>query len=120
MKKREVKKFRDILESQKKRLLFSAQKMVDEDLTLPTEDLSDEVDLASNEISQSISFRLRDRERLLLQKIDEALERIEHGAFGVCDICGEEIEIKRLEARPVTTLCIGCKEESEQKERSYA
>ena len=120
MKKAEVKRFHDILEVQKKRLLESVQKTVDQELTLPTEDLSDEVDLASNEVNQSIAFRLRDRERVLLQKIEDALDRIEQGEFGICESCGEEIEMKRLEARPVTTLCIGCKEEQEQKERAFA
>ncbi|MBI2608518.1 MAG: RNA polymerase-binding protein DksA [Deltaproteobacteria bacterium] len=120
MKKQDVQKFKNILEEQKKRLLESVQKTVEEDLKLPTEDLSDEVDLASNEINQSIAFRLRDRERVLLQKIERALERIEQGEFGVCDQCGDEIEVKRLEARPVTTLCISCKEEQEQKEKAYA
>ncbi|MBI2026240.1 MAG: TraR/DksA C4-type zinc finger protein [Deltaproteobacteria bacterium] len=120
MKRVEVKRFQGILEGQKKRLLESVQKTVDQDLTLPAEDLSDEVDLASNEVNQSIAFRLRDRERVLLQKIEDALDRIEQGEFGVCESCGEEIERKRLEARPVTTLCIGCKEEQEQKERAFA
>ncbi len=120
MKKKDVEKFKDILEEQKNRLLTTAQKTVDQELKLPSEDLPDEVDLASAELNQSITFRLRDRERVLLQKIEEALDRIIKGEFGVCESCGEEIEMKRLEARPVTTLCIGCKEEQEQKERSYA
>ena len=120
MKKVEIKRFQGILEGQKKRLLESVQKTVDQDLTLPTEDLSDEVDLASNEVSQTIAFRLRDRERVLLQKIEDALDRIEQGEFGVCESCGEEIEVKRLEARPVTDLCIRCKEEQERLEKGYA
>jgi DnaK suppressor protein len=64
-------------------------------------------------------FRLRDREKFLLAKIDKALGRIETGGFGICEKCEEEISMKRLEARPVTTLCIRCKEEQEQKEKSF-
>ena len=64
-------------------------------------------------------FRLRDREKFLLKKIDDALARIENATFGICEICEEEISIKRLEARPVTTMCIRCKEEQEKQEKSY-
>jgi len=120
MKRTDVSRFRGILEEQKRRLLESVQKTVDQDLKLPSEDLPDEVDLASTELNQSIAFRLRDRERVLLQKIEDALSRIETNNFGKCETCGEEIEAKRLEARPVTTLCISCKEEQEQKERAFA
>ena len=58
-------------------------------------------------------------ERRCLMKIDDALGRIEAGNFGICEICEEEISIKRLEARPVTTMCIRCKEEQEKQEKSY-
>ncbi len=64
-------------------------------------------------------FRLRDREKFLLKKIDDAMARIENGTFGICEICEEEISVKRLEARPVTTMCIRCKEEQEKQEKSY-
>ncbi|TMB23658.1 MAG: conjugal transfer protein TraR, partial [Deltaproteobacteria bacterium] len=53
------------------------------------------------------------------KKIDDALARIENGTFGTCEICEEEISVKRLEARPVTTMCIRCKEEQEKQEKSY-
>ena len=80
-------------------------------------DLPDEIDLASSEYSQSMVFRLRDREKFLLKKIEKALARIDDGTFGVCERCEEDISVKRLEARPVTTLCIRCKEEQEKKEK---
>ena len=80
----------------------------------------DEIDQASAEYNQSFIFRLRDREKYYLSKIDKALKKIDDGDFGVCESCGEEISTKRLEARPVTTLCILCKEEQEMEERSYA
>ena len=67
-----------------------------------------------------MNLMLRDRERVLLRKIDDALEKIDAGSYGQCENCGEVIEVKRLEARPVTDMCILCKEEQEQMERSYA
>ena len=67
-----------------------------------------------------MSIRLRDRERTLLKKINKALEKIETKEYGVCESCEEEIGVKRLEARPVTDLCIRCKEEQERVERSFA
>lgn len=85
-----------------------------------TDDLPDEVDLASSESEQSMSLRLRDREGVLLKKIDKMLRKIDDGSYGVCESCGEEIGLKRLEARPVTDLCIRCKEEQEKMERTYA
>lgn len=91
-----------------------------EDMTLSADDLADEVDLASSELNQSMALRLRDRERLLLHKIEVALAKIESGKFGICDICEEPIEPKRLEARPVATLCIRCKETEERSEKVYA
>ena len=63
-------------------------------------------------------LRIRDRERKLISKIDKALDRIEDGTFGICEECGEEITEGRLKARPVTTFCIGCKEEQEKLEKT--
>lgn len=74
-------------------------------------------DQAGMEIERNFLLRLRGREQKLLKKIDEALERIENGTFGLCEICGREIDIRRLMARPVTTMCIECKTEQEEEER---
>ena len=78
----------------------------------------DPADRASMESDRNFILRLRDRERRLIKKIKEALERIEEGEFGICESCGEEIELKRLEARPVTTLCINCKTKQEISEKA--
>ncbi|EKD38754.1 MAG: hypothetical protein ACD_75C00621G0006, partial [uncultured bacterium] len=67
---------------------------------------------------RSFELRIRDRERKLLSKIDEAIARIDDGSYGICEDCGEEIGLKRLEARPVTTLCIDCKTLQETREKS--
>ena len=119
MNQKDLKRFKKILEESKKSLLLSARKTLTEEATFDTDDLPDEIDLASSEYTQSMVFRLRDREKFLLKKIDDALARIESGTFGICEICEEEISAKRLEARPVTTMCIRCKEEQEKKEKSY-
>jgi DnaK suppressor protein len=116
---KDLKRFKKMLEDSKLSLLQSAKKTLMEESNFDTDDLPDEIDLASSEYAQSMVFRLRDREKFLLKKIEKALARIEDGTFGVCERCEEPISPKRLEARPVTTLCIRCKEEQEKKEKSY-
>jgi len=116
---KDLKRFQTMLEESRQALLQSAKRTLLEESTFDTEDLPDEIDLASSEYNQSMVFRLRDREKFLLRKIEKALDRIREGTFGICERCEEEINIKRLEARPVTTLCIRCKEEQEKKEKSY-
>ena len=120
MKKKDLAQFTTRLKEEKARILNNTERSKHEDMTLSPDDLPDEVDLASSELNQSVALRLRDRERLLLQKIEEALARIESGNFGICETCEEPIEPKRLEARPVATLCIRCKEAQERKEQIYA
>lgn len=75
-------------------------------------------DQASAEIDQNFSMRIRDRERKLLKKIEEALGRMDAATYGTCEHCGGDIPYKRLKARPVTTLCIECKTVQEQKEQA--
>ncbi len=77
-------------------------------------------DQASAETDRSFMLRLRGREQKLLKKIEDAMERIDAGEYGSCEACGEEIGIKRLEARPVTTMCIECKTEQEEEEKLLA
>lgn len=81
------------------------------------EPLPDVSDQASAEVDQNFSMRIREREQKLLKKIDEALDRLAHNTYGICERCGEDIPYKRLKARPVTTLCIECKTLQEQEER---
>jgi DnaK suppressor protein len=86
--------------------------------TLPEESVFPELgDQASAEIDRNFMLRLKGRERQLLKKIDEALEKIENGTYGICEACGEEISINRLQARLVTTMCIDCKTEQEEEEK---
>ena len=119
MTKAQIKKFRDLLESKRREIIRRAQATLEEDMTLDANDLPDEMDLASSEYLQSFTFRLRGREKVFLDKIQKALEKIDDGSFGTCDDCGEKISIKRLEARPETTLCIRCKEDQERVEKDF-
>ena len=77
----------------------------------------DPTDRAALESDRNFLLRIRDRERKLLVKIQEALKRIDEGTFGICQECGEEISESRLKARPVATLCVECKRMQEQEEK---
>lgn len=112
----DLKEIRNILLTQKEELLQNAANTV-QDLLTPAENYPDPTDRASAEAERSFKLRLRERERNLLNKIDQALDRMNNGSFGICEACGEEISVGRLKARPVSTLCIACKTLQESKER---
>ena len=116
MNKKDLKDIKKLLEEQLQELLEDADKtaseMADEKTNFP-----DPTDRASLESDRNFELRIRDRERKLIGKIREALERIEDGEYGYCESCEEEIGIARLKARPVTTMCIDCKTEQERQEK---
>jgi len=115
MRKETLKRFRKIFENQRKGILFN-DRIVREDFSANSDDRYDEIDQATTDVEQAMRMRLCNREALYLKKVDEALQRIEDGLFGLCEECDEQIELKRLEARPTATLCVSCKEEQERKE----
>ncbi len=117
MRKRDLEKFKKILTEQREQLAGNAKRALNGDIHLDPDDFPDEMDSASSEINLSFTGRLRERERHLLGKIDQALAKIEANEYGLCENCGEEIGLKRLEARPVAELCIDCKSEQERLER---
>lgn len=117
MEKKTVEKFKKQLLEKREEILNEAGRTLS-DMTDQNQNIPDPNDRATVESGRSFELRIRDRERKLLSKIEEALERVEEGEFGICEDCGEEIGLKRLEARPVTTLCIDCKTIQETKERS--
>jgi DnaK suppressor protein len=119
MNKTQLKKFKTLLLEKRDEIVKKAKQTLEEDMTLDANDLPDEMDLASSEYLQSFTFRLRGREKSFLDKITKALAKIEDGSFGTCEECGEEISVKRLEARPETTLCIKCKEDQERMEKDF-
>ena len=121
MKKKLTQRQKRILEI-KKNLLKQKQQILEEAgimlSNLPSNsNLSEIGDIASVEIDRNFLLRLRDRERKLLKKIEKAIEKIDNGTYGICEVCGAEIPIERLEARPVTDLCIECKTEQEETEK---
>jgi DnaK suppressor protein len=115
MKPEIIQRFKNIFELQRDRISFN-ERIIREDFSVCEDDRSDEIDQATTDIEQSMRMRLLNRETLYIKKIKEALKRIEDGTFGECEECGEDIELKRLEARPTATLCVSCKEEQERKE----
>ncbi len=112
--------FRQLLHDKRKRLIEQAQETLSTEMVLAPEDRFDEVDQASSEYMQAFSFRLRGRERFLMDKIELALKKIDEGSFGTCEECEEPISLKRLQARPEAPLCIQCKEAQEKEEAVYA
>ncbi len=100
---------------QRKKLLTDAGIAIN---SLPSANVLSEIgDQASAEIDRNFLLKLKERERKLLKKIDKAIEKIENNVYGICESCGEEIDLKRLEARPVTDMCIACKTEQEEEEK---
>ena len=120
MNKRDLKRFKEILLERRQAITQLTESINEQSVSVDPDDLADEVDLASSETDQALKLKLRDRERFLLKKIDKALQKIENETYGECESCGDPIGIKRLEARPVTDLCIRCKEEQEARERIFA
>ena len=118
MNKEQLEHFARILQTWKRDLMVEVDRTVlhmkDEAANFP-----DPNDRATQEEEFSLELRTRDRERKLIRKIDEALKRIEDGSYGYCLETGEEIGIKRLEARPVATLSIEAQERRERRERQY-
>jgi DnaK suppressor protein len=118
MSREQLEHFRTILESWKHDLMREVDRTVshmkDEAANFP-----DPNDRATQEEEFSLELRTRDRERKLIRKIEEALERIEDGSYGYCLETGEEIGIKRLEARPVATLSLEAQERRERREKQY-
>lgn len=117
MRKAEQKRFEKVLEANKEELMASAKRAISGDIHLDPDDFPDEIDSASSESGLAFIGRLRERERVLLQKIDKALLKIREGTYGRCISCEENISIARLKARPVADLCIDCKSQQERLER---
>jgi len=108
--------FRELLTNQLEELQRKAGGTVS-DLLLLSVYSADPLDTSSMDVDRSFTLRIRDRESKLINKIKAALDRIEEGEFGECEMCGEDIGLARLRARPVTTYCIRCKTKLESQEK---
>jgi len=115
LREKKIQEIRKNLLMQRKELLVGAMEALNE---LPGQTVFPDLgDQATAEIDRNFMLRLKGREQKLLKKIEEALDRIDHSVFGICDKCGQEINVRRLEARPVTTMCIECKTLQEEEEK---
>lgn len=116
LKKKQLDYFRNLLNERLDELLSEAKETVS-GMSGQKENMPDPADRASLESDRNFTLRIRDRERKLIGKIKDALQRIEDGTYGICESCEEEISDERLRARPVTTLCIECKKKQEDEEK---
>jgi DnaK suppressor protein len=117
MKKKDIENFKKHLAARLDDLLNQAGDTVS-GMTETKENFPDPTDRAALEADRNFMLRIRDREAKLIKKIRAALERIENDRYGICESCGEDISIKRLKARPVTTQCIDCKSKEEALEKA--
>jgi len=117
MEKEILLQFKKQLEDMKQNIISDVEQTLS-DMTSQDGNIPDPNDRATVESDRSFELRIRGRERKLMDKVDEALGRIDDGSYGICDGCGEEIALKRLEARPVAKFCIECKTKQEQREKA--
>jgi DnaK suppressor protein len=114
--KKKKENIKDLLTKRLNDLLEDANKTLS-GMTDQTQNFPDPTDRATMESDRNFELRIRDRERKLISKIKDALDRLEAGTYGICEECGENISDERLKARPVTTLCIDCKKKQENQEK---
>ena len=118
MNERQLEYFRRKLIIWKQELLGQSAETID-NLQDSGRNVPDIADRASEETDRALELRTRDRARKLINKIDQALERIEYGTYGYCEESGEPISLRRLEARPIATMTIEAQERHERRERVY-
>ncbi|XOF34859.1 MAG: RNA polymerase-binding protein DksA [Candidatus Electrothrix sp. YB6] len=118
MKKEQLQKFREQLEGMRGEIISDVEQTLT-DMISHNGNIPDPNDRATIESDREFELRLRSRERKLLDKIEQAIARIDNGTYGTCAECEEPIALKRLEARPVASFCIDCKIAQEQRERNF-
>ena len=118
MNERQLEYFRRKLVDWRDDLLAGSRDTI-EGLQDGTRAIPDVADRASEETDRALELRTRDRQRKLVAKIDQALRRIEEGEFGYCDVTGEPISLKRLDARPIATMSLEAQERHERREKVH-
>ena len=118
MNERQLAYFRRLLENWKADILDGAKQTIN-NLQGESGSLPDIVDRASAESDKALELRTRDRQRKLVSKIDAALRRIDDGEYGYCEITGEPISLKRLDARPIATMSLEAQERHERREKVH-
>jgi DnaK suppressor protein len=119
MNAKDVVKLKKKLLTERERLLNTAASSRKNEFSIATEDLADEADLTSVEMSQGVVFSLREKEQRTLAEIDAALQKMEEGNYGLCEECDIEIGSKRLDINPTARFCITHQEEHERKKKLY-
>lgn len=119
MDSKDLAKIKKLLLTERERLLNNASISKRSELTLSSDDLADEADLASAELTQGVAFNLRQKEKQMLTDIDAALAKMEDGEYGECEECGDDIPLKRLELFPMAKLCIVHQEDKERKKKHF-
>ena len=114
MKKTDLNKLKKILEDQLTTLQADAGQLHTNKTAANYADVNDQ---ATAESERNFEIRIKDRERKLISKVQESLSKMNDGSYGICESCGDDIALKRLQARPVTTYCINCKSEMESREK---
>ena len=109
--------YRELLNGKLDELIHGAGEVVSDMSGAEDENFPDPSDRASLETDRNFLLRVKDRERKLIVKVQEAIKRLDDGEYGICEHCGDKISDKRLAARPVTTYCIECKTEEEEQEK---
>ncbi|MBB04491.1 RNA polymerase-binding protein DksA [Pseudooceanicola sp.] len=118
MNERQTEYFRRKLNAWKEDILLDSRDTV-EGLQENTRNIPDVADRASEETDRALELRTRDRERKLVAKIDAALRRLDEGEYGYCDVTGEPISLKRLDARPIATMSLEAQERHERREKVH-
>jgi len=118
MNDKQLEYFRRKLNSWKQELLAGSRDTI-EALQDGTRNIPDVSDRASEETDRALELRTRDRQRKLVTKIESALRRIDEGEFGYCDVTGEQISLKRLDARPIATMSLEAQERHERREKVH-
>ena len=115
MEKQKLERFRKTLLKTREGILNKAKKLKEDSYTLGTDGIQDMADAASNSYNADILMSISDNDLNLLKDIDNALDKIKNGTYGICEECDEKINEKRLEANPVARYCISCKRLMEEK-----
>ncbi len=106
--KKTIAKFRKLLLKQREEIVGEVKQMVESSKEMGQDGIQDIGDEAANIYNKQVLLSLNENERIRLQEVDESLDRIENGAYGICEECGGPISLKRLEVRPVAKYCVPC------------
>lgn len=118
MNDRQIEYFREKLLTWKSEILEQNKDTI-QDMKMDARNIPDVADRASEETDRRLELRTRDRQRKLVSKIDAALRRIDDGSYGYCEVTGEPISLKRLDARPIATLSLEAQERHERREKVH-